>query len=252
MTRKSKIVLSWPREMGLLFLAVLCLMVFLFSGVGRAMAREATHTILLVGDSTVETRKETHPSQGWGAYLGEHLNAPWKVVNCASSGASTKTFLDRKNWQDAQKTPCDYLFIQFGHNDSHGAGRPESTDAATDFKEYLGRYLDFARENGIQAVLITPPHRRTYDKEGKLKDRLAPYAEAIREMAQSHQIPLIDLHTPTGEQFAALGDEGSADLTADRTHFTRKGAAWAASLVAQQAAKLDPTLEEAFAGKVAP
>jgi len=209
---------------------------------------DAAHTILLIGDSTVEGRAETAASQGWGKYLHRYVHAPWQVVNCASSGASTKTFLQRKNWQQAQAVDCRYLFIQFGHNDSHNPKKPEATDAATDFKQHLRDYVTYAREKKIEPVLITPMHRRTYKADGSLKDSLAPYARAVREVAAEMNVPVIDLHTVSGEKLKALGDAGSVDLFAenDRTHFSPKGADWMASEVAAQAVKLDATLGEAF------
>lgn len=209
---------------------------------------DGAQTILLIGDSTVEERPDTAASQGWGKYLQQSLNAPWQVVNCASSGASTKTFLERKNWKQAQGVACRYLFIQFGHNDSHGPKRPESTDAATDFKQYLRDYVAYARGKKIEPVLITPMHRRTYHSDGRLKDSLAPYAQAVKEVATELNVPVIDLHTVSGERLKELGDAGSVDLFAenDRTHFSEKGAAWMASEVAAQAVKLDATLGEAF------
>lgn len=211
-------------------------------------AGDPAHTILLIGDSTVEERAETHPSQGWGKYLQKYVNTPWTVVNWASSGASTKTFLERKNWTNAQAVACRYLFIQFGHNDSHARNRPESTDAATDFKEYLRGYVKYAREKKIEPVLITPMHRRTFQPDGTMKDSLAPYAQAIKEVAAEMNVPVIDLHTVSGEQLKALGEANSVDLFAenDRTHFSEKGADWMAAEVAKQAVKLDATLGEAF------
>jgi len=219
---------------------------------GLPLAHAQTHyTILLIGDSTVEERPETHRSQGWGAFLGKYLNPPWKVVNCAKSGASTKTFLDTPEWARAQTVPCDYLFIQFGHNDSHGKGRPESTDAKTDYRDYLRGYVEFARSKGIKPVLVAPMHRRTFYPDGRLKDKLKPYVEAVKVVAAELNVPVIDLHEPSGKKFAELGDAGSEDLTApdDRTHFSRKGADWMASEVARQAARIDPILKQAFAPK---
>jgi len=230
--------------------SLLSLLVMLAMGLSLTQA-QTYHAILLIGDSTVEERRETHPSQGWGAFLGKYLNPPWKVVNCAKSGASTKTFLETPQWARAQTVSADYLFIQFGHNDSHGAGRPESTNANTDYRDYLKGYIEFARSRGIKPVLIAPMHRRTFYPDGRLKDILKPYAEAVKAVAAEMNVPVIDLHEPSGKTLAELGDAGSEDLFApnDRTHFSRKGADWLAAEVARQAAEIDPVLKEAFAPK---
>lgn len=117
---------------------------------------DTAHTIVLLGDSTVETQKPDSPLQGWGAMLQGQTKAPWQIVNCALSGASTKTFKETPRWQKALATPCRYWFVQFGHNDSHAAGRPESTDAATTYKENLRFYVQEARTRKITPVLVTP------------------------------------------------------------------------------------------------
>lgn len=209
---------------------------------------KTTSTILFIGDSTMANQPKESPLQGWGSFIGNRLSKPWKAVNCGSSGASTKTFLTRTVWKTAQATPCDYLFIQFGHNDSHGPKLPESTDADTVFKDNLRFYVKYARDKGIKPVLLTPVCRYTFSPDGTMVDNLAPYAKAVREVAQEKDVPLIDLHALTGQKFLELGPEKGVDLMApnDKTHFSPKGADWIASLVASESVKIDPSLAAAF------
>ena len=42
-----------------------------------------------------------------------------KVFNTAASGRSTKTFIEEGRWAKTLEEKPNYVFIQFGHNDSH-------------------------------------------------------------------------------------------------------------------------------------
>jgi lysophospholipase L1-like esterase len=134
---------------------------------------------------------------------------------------------------------------QFGHNDSHGPGRPESTDAATSYKEYLRRYIDDARAIGATPILVTPMCRRTFGSDGKLDDALGPYANAMKDVATEKKVGVIDLHSTSGELFQNLGEAASAELdnkAGDRTHFNEKGARAMAGLVMKELPAVEPSL----------
>ncbi len=201
--------------------------------------------IVVVGDSTVQTYPAESPVRGWGQYIGEHFGGNVKVVNLALSGRSTKTFRAEGHWDKALAEKGGWYLIQFGHNDSHEKGKPESTDAATDFRENLRRYVDDVRKIGGKPVLVTPMHRRTFNSDGRLADNLAPYAAAVKAVGKEKHVPVMDLHSASGKVFLTLGDEGSADLSCapgDRTHFSEKGARLMAELVTAGIAKNVPVL----------
>jgi lysophospholipase L1-like esterase len=75
------------------------------------------------------------------------------------------------------------VLIQFGHNDSHEPGRPESTDPQTEFPANLRRYVEEARAIGATPILLTPVVRRIFGQDGRLVGELQPYAEATRRVA---------------------------------------------------------------------
>ena len=203
-------------------------------------------TIVTIGDSTVANYALTDVKRGWGQVLNDYLAPAIKVTNLAKSGRSTKTFFDTGNWKTALDAKPNFIFIQFGHNDSHPKDKPESTDANTDFQENLRRYVSEARAVGARSVLVTPMHRLTFAKSTrKLTHELKPYADAMKQVAAQTKTPLIDLYTLSGEVFEPLGDSGVAGMTAsnqDRTHFTEKGARIIARIVAAEAGKIDPRL----------
>jgi lysophospholipase L1-like esterase len=202
--------------------------------------------IVLVGDSTVCAYPATRPERGWGQYLEEHFrDGTAAVINLAASGRSTKTFFREGRWKKALEERPDYVLIQFGHNDSHPPGRPESTDAATDYKDYLRRYLDEARAAGATPVLVTPVVRRTFGEDGKLRDDLRRYADAMKEVGAEKKVPVIDLHASSRALVERLGPEKSAELAnkkGDATHFNEQGARAMADLVVNDLPAAAPKL----------
>ena len=201
--------------------------------------------IAVIGDSTVCEYPATSNIRGWGHFLAPSFQAHVRVINLAKSGRSTKTFIKEGLWTKTLTEKPDFVLIQFGHNDSHARERPESTDAATDYRDFLRRYVDEARTAGATPVLVTPMHRRSFDKEGKVTQELLPYADAMKAEAKEKQVALVSLHAASGELFQKIGDAGSADLSCsatDRTHFSEKGAKAMAELVLKGLANVEPRL----------
>jgi lysophospholipase L1-like esterase len=201
--------------------------------------------IAVIGDSTVCEYPATSNIRGWGHFLAPAFQAHVRVINLAKSGRSTKTFIKDGLWMKTLAEKPGFVLIQFGHNDSHARERPESTDAATDYRDFLRRYVDEARAAGATPVLVTPMHRRSFDKDGKVTQELLPYADAMKLVAKEKQVALVDLHGASGKLFQMLGDAGSTDLSCsatDRTHFSEKGAKAMAELVLNRMATVEPRL----------
>ena len=204
-----------------------------------------TLRLVVIGDSTVCDYPPESDCRGWGQYLQEQFTESVKVINLARSGRSTKTFLREGLWKKSLGEKPDFVLIQFGHNDSHAAERPESTDAGTTYKEYLRQYIADCRAAGATPILVTPMYRRTFAPDGTLQDILRPYAEAMKVVAAEKKIAVIDLHTLSGELFQKLGPAGSAAFAnkeGDRTHFNEKGARAMAALVIGALPKADARL----------
>lgn len=205
-----------------------------------------TKILLIVGDSTVCQYPDEEARRGWGQFIQSYFKTDLKVVNQARSGRSTKTFLNQGLWEKALNIKPDYVLIQFGHNDSHDPGKPESTNAATDFLENLRKYINDSRKGGAVPVLITPMYRRKFDAQGQLKDNLLPYAEAMKKVAAEMTVPLVDLHTASGKLYLELGPEKTAELTNapdDQTHFNQKGAQMMAKLIMERLPEAEPSLK---------
>ena len=157
--------------------------------------------------------------------------------NLAASGRSAKTFIAEGRWKRALDEKPDFVLIQFGHNDSHAKEKPEATDAASDYRDFLRRYVDESRAAHATPIFVTPMYRRKFDAEGKLTDILQPYAEAMKTVAAEKKVPVIDLHAASGALFRKLGKEHCPELAnspTDFTHFNEKGARAMADLVMKE------------------
>lgn len=208
--------------------------------------------IVLVGDSTMCEYPSDRPDRGWGQFIEERfVPGAVKVINLAATGRSTKTFIEEGRWQTALDARPDIVLIQFGHNDSHAPANPESTDFASDYQEYLRRYISEARAIGAVPILVTPMVRRSFSDDGQLIEAPPPnrplkcYAEAMKSVASETRTPLIDLQSTSRRLIEKLGPQGASELAntnGDVTHFNEKGARAMADLVMNELPSLDARL----------
>jgi pectinesterase len=188
--------------------------------------------IVLVGDSTVTD------DAGWGAGFKELVSDRAEVINEAASGRSSKSYIDEGHWTEALGKRGNYYLIQFGHNDEPGKGPERETDPKTTFPTYMSRYVNEARAIGAKPILVTSLVRRIYNEDGTIKTTQTPYVEAVRALAKSKDVPLVDLHAISKEDAEQTGDDVWADLSprddkgqVDRTHLNSKGSAVVARFV---------------------
>jgi lysophospholipase L1-like esterase len=231
-------------------------------------ALHAAPTLYLVGDSTVCGFNDPYyyPRYGYGTQIGGTLDPAVTVVNLALSGRSSRSFLTEAAYQTLVTSlkPGDVLLIGFGHNDEKldvglhtDPGVPVSDPRS--FAGSLDKgYIQVARDRGAVPVLCTPIVRRdpsgVYDPKSAFVHVTAEgdYAQAIRDLAQFRQVPLVDLTKLTRDwalqTFAAAGAEGTARLQAwvndtpgsvDNTHTNLYGAAVYATLVARELRRLE-------------
>lgn len=209
--------------------------------------------IALVGDSTMADYLEPGDvHRGWGQLFPEFVDTNRVTVqNFAVNGRSTKTFKTEGRWEKVLAFKPDYVFIQFGHNDSHAKDRPEATDPKTDYSGYLREYVESARMQGATPILVTPMHRGKWADDGRhLTQELLPYADAMRAVAKEEKAPLIDLYALSEKAFEGMTDDKLKTIFAlpetDRTHFNENGARLLAGIVAEKAALVVPVLAPAL------
>lgn len=215
-----------------------------------AFAKEPI-TIFLAGDSTCARKlAEKRPETGWGEMFGQFFKDKKVTIdNRAMNGRSTKTFISEGRWQmivDNLKKG-DYVFIQFGHNDS-SKDKGERYTPPEDYRKNLIKFIEEVRAKKANIVLLTPVMRRRFDKDGKFYDTHGEYPDIVRAVAKEFKTPLIDMHRKSEKLIVSLGEEGSKKLFLilakgespnypngldDNTHFSPLGAEEMAKLVTE-------------------
>lgn len=184
---------------------------------------------------------EKRPETGWGERFEAHFKrGTVKVDNRAANGRSTKTFISEGKWQAiiGDLVEGDYVFIQFGHNDS-SKDKGDRYTPPDDYRKNLIRFVEEVRAKGGNPVLLTPVMRRRFDKEGKFYDSHGEYPDIVRTVANEYKVPLIDMHRSSEAVIVQHGVEGSRKLflqlkagenanypngVDDNTHFSPFGA----------------------------
>jgi lysophospholipase L1-like esterase len=227
-------------------------------------------TIWIAGDSTV-AKGNTPCPVGWGVDFGTHFSDQVKVVNSAVGGRSVRTWLydvgttmdaagECVLMKDASGAPVvqarwqqmldgmsagDYLFIQFGINDSSATCDRHVGLAA--FKESYGMMAMAAKAHGTQPIFLTPVSSISCQGSTARGTRGA-FVTATQEAGQQYDVPVIDLHALSVKLYTSLGLcplPGGSDVSAstggdvgaffcdDHTHFERSGAAEIGKLIVQ-------------------
>jgi lysophospholipase L1-like esterase len=197
-------------------LRCLPLLALLLTGFSSAEAVQSPPTLYIVGDSTAAAYSLKHyPLFGWAQVLDYYFdNSKLQISDRAISGRSSKSFYDEGNWSPIREAlqPGDFVFIQFGHNDEKNKDPKRFTDPASTYPEYLGRYIEETRKAQAIPILLTPINRNSWNPEGELVDTHGAYPDAVRKLAKTTRVPLIDMHKLTWEYFEKLGRERSTRL----------------------------------------
>ncbi|MEQ0558212.1 GDSL-type esterase/lipase family protein [Amycolatopsis sp. NEAU-NG30] len=227
-------------------------------------AAAATVKVWLAGDSTMADPKSSCPV-GWGARFDALFTDQVTVVNKAVSGRSIQTWLYESNvtgtknsagecvvspnafaqrWRDMLDPANgmhtgDYLFIQFGINDSD-RNCPRHVGPAR-YQSLLTTMVDAAKSRGAHPVLLTPVAAITCSGNTAVGNRgfLAPTTAA----GTATGTPVIDLHKLSYTLYNTLklcpnnGDYTKGAVGAffcnDHTHFEAAGADRIARVVAK-------------------
>lgn len=212
-------------------------------------------TVYLAGDSTCANKlAEKRPETGWGEMFGQFFrDNKVKIDNRAMNGRSTKTFISEGRWQkivDDLKRG-DYVFIQFGHNDS-SKDKGERYTPPEDYRKNLIKFIEEVRAKKAFPILLTPVMRRRFDKDGKFYDTHGGYPDIVRNVAKEYKTPLIDAQRESEKLIVGLGEENSKKLFLilakgespnypngldDNTHFSPKGAEEIAKIIVAEIKK---------------
>ena len=219
-------------------------------------------TLFLVGDSTMAQKLVSRrPETGWGEALQQYFDVDRvRVVNLARNGRSTRSFVTEGRWEGLleELQPGDYVFIQFGHNDEKVDNPAVYAEAWTDYSANLRRFASEVRAKGGQPVLLTPVARRRFAADGTVQDTHGAYPDAVRAVARSDSLPLIDMQSRSTALLREYGEDGSRRLflhvdssahhpnypagVRDDTHFSPLGAEVMARQVVQGIREVVPGL----------
>ena len=214
----------------------------------------------LVGDSTMATKTNlAYPERGWGQLLPEFMLPALTIVNHAANGRSTLRFLNEGRWQLllTELKAGDYVLIQFGHNDQKKDDPSRYAAVDSTYPELLRQFIGQIRQRQAHPLLATPICRRSFSASGQLENNLAPYADAMRQVAKELTVPLFDLNQQSCALLSHLGPSQSqayfiqvpAGLyqqfptgKVDNTHLTLQGASWIAQLFVRDLQAQQPPL----------
>lgn len=207
-------------------------------------------TIYMAGDSTMQSYSaQQAPQEGWGQQFGRYFANGVVVQNDAIGGRSSKSFMvDGRLDSILQRIkPGDYFFISFGHNDA-SIGIPDRYASPADYKTYLARYINGARQRGAEPVLLTPVGRRDFNTiTQEFNVSFPEYVKAAKEVAEELNVKLIDLSQLSIAYYDKIGLTASEKVflyanpgeypkypngVNDNTHFSSYGAQVIAALVA--------------------
>nr|WP_254438645.1 rhamnogalacturonan acetylesterase [Paenibacillus sp. DCT19] len=189
------------------------------------------------------------PQEGWGQQFGRYFSNGAVIVNDAIGGRSSKSFMvdGRLDTILQRIKPGDFFFISFGHNDA-SAGIPDRYASPEDYKIYLSRYVNGAKQRGATPVLLTPVGRRDFNTlTQEFNVSFPAYVQAAKEVAQELNVPLIDLSKLSITYYNKIGNTATEKVFLyanpgeypkypnginDNTHFSSYGAQRIAGLVA--------------------
>ena len=168
----------------------------------------------LMGDSTMADKDLSYenPERGWGQRLKSHVDTNVVIANYAQNGRSTKSVRALGIWDRVKKDlkKGEYLFIQFGHNDSKESDTTRYAAPFGAYQENIRLFVDHALSVGAKPILFTPVSRRWFDDEGNLKKEChGDYPEAVTQVAREYGLPIIDANTITQQWLSSVGDEPS-------------------------------------------
>ena len=193
---------------------------------------------------------------GWGEFLGNYFSSNVKILNLAISGRSTKTFIERGDWDKLLKAKPDYILMTLGANDT--PPKKQSTDIPT-YKKNLKRFAADAKAIGAKMIFVTINQALARSKDNKIvfpahgpyvKGRV-PYCQAMREVAKELNLPCLELAENQRKIYEAMGEKEAAPLYClratglmDASHTSKAGAELVAKIIITELRKSNSDLKK--------
>lgn len=205
-----------------------------------------------IGDSTVKNGRGDGAGNmwGWGDLLYPLFDSTKiKIENYALGGTSSRTFITRELWNNVlnKLQKGDYVFMQFGHNDSgplddtarargtiQGIGDSVKEIYNPIFKKqelvhtygwYLSKMVNEAKSKGAIPVICSPIPRNDW-KEGKIiRYNGTSYGLWAQQTAAITGTFFIDLNQLVCNTYDAIGQEKVSPFFSNEHTHTSKGGA---------------------------
>ncbi|MGD8237894.1 MAG: GDSL-type esterase/lipase family protein [Armatimonadota bacterium] len=200
------------------------------------MAGSDRNTVIVAfGDSVTQGTPHVAAEQSFVARLQEALNRKpgprgerVVVVNAGVGGENSAEGLARIETDVVDREPT-LVLIEFGLNDVRY--EPEKAVSLQDFRANLGEMVRRIRDADAHSVLMTPnpiinahhPYSQAtdfYDRWGGCDQRLADYADVVREAADAEAVPLCDVRRAFIDRAMAAQFHGATDDHTDLTTLT--------------------------------
>ncbi|MFC1530311.1 GDSL-type esterase/lipase family protein [Gemmatimonadota bacterium] len=234
------------------------LLVGLLIIVGCSKMIPKTAVIVAFGDSTTAPRRvEGQALAVYAGALQQNLidqGVPAAVIN-AGIGGNTTTEARERFERDVLALDPDLVIIQFGLNDSAilvSDGTPTPQVSREEFEANLAWFVMTLRERGCQVILMTPNPgrwsqamlevfgRAPYDTDDPWGFNLlnAGFAESVRQVGRSHDVPVVDIYRRY-EEYDAVDGQSADDLLLDGLHPNTAGQALVADMLTTAVSELD-------------
>lgn len=160
---------------------------------------------VITGDSITHGLVHTQGGRSYAEHLHELIRGELgrtrdAVINTAISGHRITDILGDWDRRIASWTP-DVVTLMIGTNDM-ATGPGQVTVEPAEFAASLREFVTRARSAGTIVVLQTPPSIDIPNAPGR--ERIIAFADAVREVATSEDVILVDQHA----RFTELGNGG--------------------------------------------
>lgn len=170
-----------------------------FPNVRDSYEYQDSYSVFTISDSiTADYTPNYLPQVGLGMLYKDIFDDNVTIKNYAKPSRSTKSFIDEGRFDLVMREikKGDLLFIQMGHNDK---GLNVSIN---EYKQNLEKFIDGAKVRGAYPVLITPPSPLT----NSLTSNLGDYPDAMIDVGNLKNVPVIDLHKKSLELYNKTGN----------------------------------------------
>lgn len=203
------------------------------------------------------TRQKSYKELGFNTdYLSGYREYKMKditIENWSVPGESTRTFLESGKWDGIlnKARPGDYVFVQFGHNDSVKSKGIKYT-SISDYKKNLNTFAKGCKQRGVQCVFLSPIPKYAFSSKGVCSPWVNHYRTAMKSVASANQIPFLDIGSYGADFLTNIGKENAKSYYMilekgkypyfsggknDTIHLQKKGAVKFAQIVAASIVK---------------